>query len=311
MKTSAVSACSAVNSARDVTGGSGGRVRNAPEPVWRGPATGPAGDRDRHAIQGPAIEIQIARHRGPPAEVPPHGSSDAELPFLRVLVQVERATERAGEGVQRVVLEQEPGAVVQDRVREATDPSRHGEDAVPLGSHLRQAARLVQRRHQQDVRPCEQAVLQRVVEVPLQNHARGETLAQRAHARFVALLAPAEERELHVRETLHQPCEHEIEPLLRDSRALITASGIRGLTVRPSSCCSAALHWCFPARSVAEKFWAIRASPAGSHTSQSMPFRMPTNRSPTPANASCNPKPPTGVRSSSAWFGLTVTTASA
>src|SRR3989337_1499191 len=112
MKTSAVSACSAVNSARDVTGGSGGRVRHAPEPLWRGPATGPAGDRDRHAIQGPAIEIQIARPRGPPAEVPPHGSSDAELPFLRVLVQVERATERARESVQRVVLEHETGAAL-------------------------------------------------------------------------------------------------------------------------------------------------------------------------------------------------------
>src|SRR6266566_2564943 len=39
-----------------------------------------------------------------------------------------------------------------------------------------------------------------------------------------------------------------------------------------------------------------------------MPFRIPTSRSPSAVNRSCSPNPPSAVRSSSAWEGLTVTT---
>src|SRR6266566_1314886 len=41
-----------------------------------------------------------------------------------------------------------------------------------------------------------------------------------------------------------------------------------------------------------------------------MPFRIPTSRSPSAVNRSCSPNPPSAVRSSSAWEGLTVTTTS-
>src|SRR5437667_7746978 len=48
-------------------------------------------------------------------------------------------------------------------------------------------------------------------------------------------------------------------------------------------------------------------SVAGFHSSGSIPLRIPTTRSPSSVNFSCRPNPPSGVSSSRAWVGLTVT----
>ena len=118
--------------------------------------------------------------------------------------------------VGRVVVEQEAGHAVLDRVGQPAHAPRHGDGAVALRAHLRQPARLVLRGHQAHVGAGEQQVLELVGEVQLHGDAARRTLGELGEHRLVARLAVAEEDVLRVEGEVARIAEDQVEPLLRD-----------------------------------------------------------------------------------------------
>jgi hypothetical protein len=86
------------------------------------------------------------------------------LPRIGLFVEVRSTAGCALERLGRIVVEQEPGDIIVDCVGQSADPSCDRERAVQLGAHLREPARLVQRRHEQNVSASHQFVLSIICE---------------------------------------------------------------------------------------------------------------------------------------------------
>ena len=84
-----------------------------------------------------------------------HGLPDVLLPGLPVAVQLHGVANGFGQGPGSVLVEEEARDAVLHRVGQATHPPDHRERPVALGPHLGEAARLVLRRHEKDVRASE------------------------------------------------------------------------------------------------------------------------------------------------------------
>ncbi len=91
-----------------------------------------------------------------------------------------------------------PVIAVLDGVGQPTDAPRDGQRAVSLRAHLRQATRLVLRRHDDHVRAGHQAVLLRAREVRLHADAPRRAQRQLRQDLDVFLLALPQEQELRV-----------------------------------------------------------------------------------------------------------------
>ena len=136
------------------------------------------------------------------------------------MVLVHGAHRGAHEVGRRVVVEQEAGDAVLDRVGQSADAPRDRNRAVALRAHLREAARLVLRRHQAHVGAGEQQVLELLGEVELHRDAARRALGELGEHQLVARLAVPEEDVLRVEGEVARIAEDEVEPLLRDeSRA--------------------------------------------------------------------------------------------
>ena len=101
-------------------------------------------------------------------------------------------------GVGGVRLEGEAGHPVLDRIGESTHMTHDRRRTVYLGAHLGETTRLVQRRHEKEVGPSHEAVLQAVGEVELHSDSVGCGRGQLHQGGLVLFFPAAEKDELGV-----------------------------------------------------------------------------------------------------------------
>src|SRR5690606_10223026 len=162
------------------------------------------------------VHLGVRRDGAMPAEVPGHRVADALLPGGAVPVEVDRVPHRLLQRPRLVLVEEEPGDAVLDGVREPAHAPDHGERAVALGPELRQAARLVERGHEEEIGGAQEAVLALLGEL--------EAVADPVRCRrgeprdrvLVARLSLAEDRPLRVEPRDHPCGQEDVEPLLLD-----------------------------------------------------------------------------------------------
>jgi hypothetical protein len=130
-------------------------------------------------------------------------------------IVVDRPRARLDEVGLRVVVEEEAGHVVLDRVGQATHLTGHRQCAVALGTHLRKATRLVLRGHHDHVGAGQQPVLLLHREVSLHADAAGDQRPQLLEDVDVALLPLPQEDELRVERQETRRPQDEVESLLR------------------------------------------------------------------------------------------------
>jgi hypothetical protein len=148
---------------------------------------------------------------------PARGAAAHERPPPRgVGVGIERAKGSFGERRRCVRLEREAGDPVVDGVPKPADVADDRRRTIALRPHLGEAARLVQRRHEEYVGARHEPVLEPVGKVELDTDPVGGRLGQLDQRLLVALFAASEKHELCVVRQERVRAEDEIEPLLRD-----------------------------------------------------------------------------------------------
>src|SRR5207245_9624481 len=126
----------------------------------------------------PLVNLFVARRGGVPGEILAHGAKLQVPPGLRVrAAQGESAANGARESLGRSIVEDEPGAIprrasfVSDRVRETSGAAADGNGGVAPRVHLGEAARLVARRHQEQIAAGDDEVRETLVVADSQAHA--------------------------------------------------------------------------------------------------------------------------------------------
>ncbi len=132
-----------------------------------------------------------------------------------VAIAAQRVLHRLLQRGRLVGVEQKTGLLIRDAVVQPPNPASDGDGAVPLRSHLREPARLVQRRHEEQVRPGEQPVLQVIGERELDRDTLRVGRGELGERRVVTVFPGAEEDELGVRAAEQVGAEHDVQPFLR------------------------------------------------------------------------------------------------
>jgi putative transposase len=114
--------------------------------------------------QDALVDLAVLGGGSRPAEFLCHDLTHRSLPRDGVAVVRRRRLQGVAQRRGRVVLEEEARFPVADAVLQATDPPRNGYGAVALRAHLGEAAGLVERGHQEQVRPGEHLMLPAVGE---------------------------------------------------------------------------------------------------------------------------------------------------
>src|SRR5258705_5757582 len=165
-------------------------------------------------VERAAIKLYVTARRVFPSEVAAHRLVHPRRPRVLILIALERASDRLVEGVRCERIEQEPGGVVVHSVADSADPPANDEATVALRAHLCQPARLVLRRHQQQVAARYQSVLDAVRESELRAHMLWTIRGDLSEPRLVSLIPRSQKHELRVEHAQRSTGEDDVESLL-------------------------------------------------------------------------------------------------